>query len=97
MPMRIEYRASARTDLNAIAIYTKQEWGPAKARHYLRQLRVVASSLSEFPNRFPSHNSRRGQFRKVASGEHFIFYVVCEDRIEIVRVLHKGMNVDQIL
>lgn len=95
--MRIEYRASARADLNAIAIYTKQEWGLAKARQYLRQLQVVVSSLSEFPNRFPSHNSRHGQFRKVASGEHFIFYVVFEDRIEIVRVLHKGMNVDQIL
>lgn len=95
--MRVEYRPVAQADLNAIAIYTKREWGVDKARRYLKQLRLVASGLSEFPQRFPRHISRLGAFRKAPCGAHLIFYVVEFERIEIVRILHNRVDLDGLL
>jgi toxin ParE1/3/4 len=95
--MRVKYRPAARADLVAIAIYTKREWGTDKAGEYLKQLRAFASSLSEFPQRFPRHVSRLGSFRKANCGEHLIFYVVKAGTVEIVRVLHNRIDVDALL
>lgn len=95
--MQIRYRAAALSDIEEIARYTKREWGKDQARRYLSEMRETASSLSDFPSRNPLLQSKHGDFRKAASGEHFIFYLVEPDAIDVVRVLHKSMDVDEIL
>ena len=95
--MRVEFRPAARADLDAIARYTKREWGTVKARAYLGQLRAFAEGLRDFPQRFPSYNSPLGPFRKAPCGEHLVFYVIAADKVEIVRVLHNRVDVDALL
>lgn len=95
--MRIKFRPAARADLGAIAIYSKREWGTVRARAYTEQLRAVASSLSDFPQRFPLYNGNLGPFRKAPCGEHLIFYLIGADTVEIVRVLHNRTDVDALL
>lgn len=95
--MRIEFRPAARADLDAIARYTKREWGTVKARAYLGQLRAFSNGLADFPQRFPLHNSRLGPFRKAPCGEHLIFYLVGADKVEIIRVLHNRVDIDALL
>lgn len=95
--MRVKYRPSARADLDAIAIYTKREWGASKARAYIMELRACASGLSEFPMRFPAYGGGAGPFRKAPCGEHLIFYVLTASEIEIVRILHNRVDIDALL
>lgn len=95
--MQVEFRPAARADLDAIAVYTKREWGTGKARAYIGQLRAAAMGLSDFPQRYPLYNSKIGPFRKAACGEHLIFYVITAEKIEIVRVLHNRVDVDPLM
>jgi toxin ParE1/3/4 len=95
--MRVRYRPAARADLDAIAVYTKREWGTRKARTYIGELRDLASTLPDFPLRFPAYASGAGRFRKAPCGEHLIFYTVNRGDIEIVRILHNRVDVDAVL
>lgn len=54
---------------------------------YSAQLREDIKSLREFPLRFPEFEARPG-LRRMNSGRHAVFYLVADDRIEIVRVPH---------
>lgn len=92
--MKVEYRPAAKADLDAIAIYTKREWGKQEARAYLGELRAFASSLADFPHRYPRHASRLGTLRKASCGDHLIFYTVSAEAVEIVRVLHNRVDVN---
>lgn len=95
--MRVRYRPAARADLDAIAVYTKREWGPRKARSYSAELRAVATSLPDFPHRFPAYASVAGRFRKAPCGEHLIFHIVHRGDVEIVRILHNRVDIDALL
>lgn len=97
MRMRVEYKPAARADLDAIAVYTKREWGTVKARAYIGELRALATSLSDYPQRFPLYKSNLGPFRKAPCGEHLVFYIVTADKVEIVRVLHNRVDVGAML
>lgn len=95
--MRVRYRPAARADLDAIAVYTKREWGTRKARSYIAELRALASSLPDFPHRFPTYAAAAGRFGKAPCGEHLIFYTVQRGDVEIVRILHNRVDIDALL
>lgn len=86
---------SAQTDLDDIAIYTKEQWGRGQARRYLARLRSDITGLARFPQMHPAYESRHGSFRKMASGEHLVFFLVHETTVEVVRVLHNRMDVEE--
>lgn len=85
--MRINFRTAASADMRKLARETRAVWGEAQAYTYSRQLRNDIKSLIEFPLRFPEFEFRPG-LRRMSSGRHAVFYLVFDDRIEIVRVLH---------
>jgi toxin ParE1/3/4 len=66
---------------------TRAAWGDAQAAKYSAELRNAIKSLREYPLRF-SEFEPRPDLRRMNSGRHAVFYLVLEDRIEIVRVLH---------
>jgi toxin ParE1/3/4 len=91
---RIIFRTAASTDMRKVARETREAWGDAQAYKYSRQLRDDIKSLAEFPLRFPVFESRPG-LRRMNSGRHAVFYLVCDDRIEIVRVIHLASDFDR--
>ena len=44
-----------------------------------------------------TYESRHGTFHKATSGEHLIFYRLCEAVVVVVRVLHNRMDVEEAL
>ncbi len=88
---------SAEADLDDIAIYTKARWSREQARRYVTALRQDMEALARFPSMHPAYESQIGQFRKLGSGEHLIFYMVGESTVEVVRILHNRMDVAEVL
>lgn len=84
---------SARRDLDVIWDYTAAAWGLDQAEAYITTLRRDMERLREFPELGAEHPSRHAKFRKLPSGHHFIYYVVSDATIEVVRVLHERMDV----
>jgi toxin ParE1/3/4 len=84
--IRLTFRAAAAADLRRVARETRAAWGEAQAALYSAQLRDNIKSLRAFPLRFPEFEPRPG-LRRMNSGRHMVFYLVFDDRIEIVAVL----------
>lgn len=87
----------ARRDLAAIWAYTAEAWGRAQADAYTANIHRDMGRLREFPAIGSLHKSRVGNFRKLSSGHHLIFYVVGDDGVAIIRVLHERMDVGSAL
>ena len=73
--------------MRRVARETRSAWGEAQAALYSAKLRDDIKSLREFPLRFPEYQPRPG-LRRMNSGRHAVFYLVLEDRVEIVAVIH---------
>jgi toxin ParE1/3/4 len=82
-------RPEAEADIDEIADYTIERWGREQTRAYVAALRADIASLSEFPERFPIHEQTGLGLRRMGSGHHLVFYLVGENAVEVVRVLHQ--------
>ena len=91
--MRIKFRTAASADMRRVARETKARWGVEQAAAYSAMLRDDIKSLREFPLRYPEFEARPG-LRRMNSGKHAIFYLIGEERIDIVRVLHAALDFD---
>jgi toxin ParE1/3/4 len=89
---RLRFRTPASSDLRQIANQTRQRWDADQAARYVDRLRGDIKSLAEFALRFPLLEDTRLSLRKMPSGHHLVFYLVTETEVEIVRVLHEGME-----
>lgn len=88
---RIRFRTLASADMRRVARETRQRWGERQAAIYSANLRNDIEALVEFPLRFPAYEPRPGP-RRMNSGRHAVFYLVGEELIEIVRVLHSASD-----
>ena len=85
----------ARDDLLEIGRFTQKDWGTIKRNSYLKQLDDCFKQISENPElginvEFIAHG-----YRKFPQGSHLIFYKLNDtDIVEIIRVLHKSMDVE---
>lgn len=89
---RLIFRAAASADIRGIALYTRSRWGAEQAAAYGANLRDQIKSLREFPLRFPEFGGKYADLRQMGCGHHIVFYIVTDDAIEIVRVLHEAMD-----
>ena len=88
----------AKADLRSIAACTQRKWGKEQRRVYLKQVDEAFFLLAESPSAGKSCNSIREGYRKFPHASHIIFYRDVEDsQIEIVRILHKRMDVETAL
>jgi toxin ParE1/3/4 len=78
--------------MRGIARCTRKKWGDEQAATYGANLRDQIKSLREFPLRFPEFDSKYDGLRQMRSGHHMVFYLVTDDTIEIIRVLHEAMD-----
>lgn len=93
--IRLVFRAEASADLRRIARKTRRAWGEDQAKRYVSALRNEIKSLVQFPLRYPEFEPRPGLLR-MNSGRHAVIYLVQDDRIEIIRVLHVASDLGRL-
>ncbi|MCR2833631.1 type II toxin-antitoxin system RelE/ParE family toxin [Parerythrobacter lacustris] len=95
--MRFFLRDAAKLDLADIWLSTANRWGVDQADDYVRAIEDRLSRICDFPESYPNYDCSHGKFRKARSGEHLIFYIISEMTVEVVRVLHSRMDVEDAL
>jgi len=84
----------AKDDLIGIARYTEQTWGREQRLLYLKKLDVMFYTLADNPALHRSCDDIRSGYFKQLVGSHLIFFRNDPNStIEIIRVLHKRMDV----
>ena len=78
--------------MRGIARYTRKRWGDEQAAAYAANLRDQIKSLREFPLRFPEFDGKYDGLRQMHYAHHMVFYLITDDAIEIIRVLHEAMD-----
>lgn len=82
-------------DLLNIGRYTQENWGPKQRTAYLTLLDAAFHRLAEKPAHGKDCSDIREGYRKVIVGSHVIFYrTMGRQKIEIVRILHKRMDIN---
>ena len=95
MIRRIIYRAAARRDISILAEQSEVRWGKRQTRRYLDALEDTIQKLSENPMLGHESGLPRPGLRRMNSGRHAVFYVMADERIEIVRVLHVASDFER--
>ena len=84
----------AKDDLIGIARYTEKTWGREQRRLYLKKLDSMFYTLADNHELGSPCDDVRAGYMKKQVGNHLIFYRFgTTSKIEIIRVLHKRMDV----
>ncbi len=85
----------AKADMKEIAKFTMRRWGREKRNLYLKEFDEAFFLLAERPSIGKLCDEIRKGYRKFPQGSHIIFYTqIDKTRINIIRILHKNMDVD---
>jgi toxin ParE1/3/4 len=94
--MNYKISIEAQNDIEKIWLYTFETWSLEQADRYYNLIFDEIEFVSEHPKSGKDYNEvRKGYYRsKVKS--HYIFYKINqkEEEIEIIRILHQQMDVD---
>ncbi|MDT8400007.1 MAG: type II toxin-antitoxin system RelE/ParE family toxin [Pseudomonadales bacterium] len=91
---RFKLTNKAREDLIGIARFTEAAWGRNQRRFYLKQMDETFHALAADPELGRSCAEIRQGYFKYPRDSHIIFYRLgTESSIEVIRVLHKRMDV----
>jgi toxin ParE1/3/4 len=91
---RVVLRRSAFEDLNSIFTWIAVDSGAEFAEAYVRRIRNLCYSLSDFPNRGAPRPDLGPKLRTVVfERKAIIAYTVEEREVQIVRVLHHGRDI----
>ena len=74
-----------------IAVFSRQEWGEAQAKKYVRELQECCALLAVNPGIGRRATLGRWAGRRMEQGSHVVFYRPDRDGIVVKRVLHKSM------
>ncbi|MCM2443174.1 type II toxin-antitoxin system RelE/ParE family toxin [Agrobacterium vitis] len=85
----------ARLDVEDIGRYTNKTWGKRQRNDYLRALFNRFEFLAEFPYSGQKHDNIREGLLGFSEGAHMIFYRINADGIDILRVLHQRMSLEE--
>lgn len=93
----IRFTEQADADLLAIYIYTYNTWNEAQAIEYTNGLKDTLDKLSKNPERLGTidRSEVRSGYRSCRYQSHLVFYRVSGQFVEVVRILHKRMDVGQ--
>jgi toxin ParE1/3/4 len=86
---------AARADLEQIWDYTCERWGDDQAEEYVREIQRAMERIVHNPMIGRACDEVRAGYRRHAVGSHALYYRASGDVIEVVRILHQRMDVDQ--
>lgn len=93
-PRHVQLRPLAEEDLIAIWLYSYEQWGEPQADLYLEQLEPGFARIVETPLLARERVELTPAVRIFPCEQHLIVYLVIDDFVEIIRVLHQSMDVD---
>lgn len=93
--MQLALTPRAQRDLDDIFSYSEEAWGFDHAVAYVRSLHAVMQRLCRFPHTGRQADEIRPGIRVAAAGSHLILYRIGAEQIDVVRILHKRMAIDQ--
>ena len=94
MPERFaEYRLApeAKRDLEAIWLYTLEEWGLKQANRYTDELTDAFAQLAARPKLGTACDHIRKGYSRSRVGRHVVYYRVTDYGIAVIRILHDRM------
>ena len=91
---RLRLTPRARADLDAIWNYTAERWSIEQAETYLHALGITMSLLAKLPDIGRNIDAISPGYLKFPAASHVIFYRKTGGAIEVVRILHKSLDVE---
>lgn len=90
-----EYRLTpaAERDLEAIWIYTAQQWSIEQANCYTDMLTSAFAELAQTPKMAPTCDHIRPGYRRQSVERHMIYFRITNYGIVVIRILHERMDV----
>ena len=89
-PVRLS--GGAERDLDDIAAYSVETFGPDIAALYLRDIDRALDRLAAFPEIGSLAVALRQQPRCLPCRQHHIYYIVEQDSVLVIRILHQAMD-----
>ncbi len=95
--MKARYRLTPKADQDLAQIWrhTNENWGKSQANNYLQLLEKGFLMLLHHPKSGKIRDEIRKGYRSLQVESHVVFYRISNDGIEIVRILHQRMEVNQ--
>lgn len=87
-------RELAVADLEAIWVYTVEQWGVEQAERYLKSLFACFEDLAENPQLGRQRDEVKAGYRSFPQGRHVVFYVIVPAGIEVIGIVHQSADVD---
>lgn len=88
MRRRLIYRPKALADLDDAEVYTRRTWVVQQAKRYVGALVTDIKTLRRNAGRYPILDPVHPALRRKRSAMHHIYFLIFDDRIEIVRIIH---------
>ena len=91
---------AAQADLEQIWDYSCQRWSDDQAETYLREIQRAIARVADNPQIGRSCDEVRAGYRRHAVGSHSLYYRLVaasgdQHLVDVVRILHKHMDVDR--
>ena len=87
-------RELARSDLEAIWVYTAEHWGVEQAERYLQGLFDCFGELAVNPMLGRERDDVKAGYRSFPHGRHMVFYLMASGSIEVIGIVHQSADVD---
>jgi toxin ParE1/3/4 len=94
--MRLILSKDAKEDLNEIVAYTKKTHGLKQTFKYKETLLKECRNLLVFPD-FGRKVISHPNLRRIEIEKHVVFYIVDDEAITIIRILHQSVDFLQAL
>ena len=92
--MKYKISRKAASDLEAIWLYTFENWSVEQADRYYNLIIDEIEYLSKNPTAGTYYGHvRAGYFHSMVKS-HFIFYKMGQGTLEVIRILHQRMDID---
>ena len=93
--MKYRFSSKAKFEINSIWLYTYENWSLEQAEGYYDQLIAEIEQISKHPEDGRVFARAGKTFMYTPAGSHLIFYRVnSEMEIEVMRILHKRMDIE---
>jgi toxin ParE1/3/4 len=88
-------RPKARADLEGIWLYTAEHWSQNQADIYHGKIVDIMAALAAGRLKGRSVDYVRDGYLKYPAGSHFVFYKLDDSGIDVIRILHQQMDIEQ--
>lgn len=85
---------AAEVDLENIWQYTYITWGIQQAHHYVDEFNACFATLADTPRIGRERSEYQPSLYIYQHSHHLVLYHYSDTSIEVIRILHKSMDVD---